>query len=87
MYSRGVAFNFKFACVSPAHTKRFWLLLFISTNALPFPAAAAVNRNGPHQSNNSHGSIQQFNDVGSIFLEPHNQSAQSYCVITQKVEP
>lgn len=39
---------------------------------------------GPHQSNNSHGSIQRR---WQHFLEVHNQSAQSYCVITQKAEP
>lgn len=50
----------------------------------PFAMAAAVNRNGQHQSNNSHGSIQQG---WQHFLEVDNQSAQSYCVIMQKVEP
>lgn len=66
------------------NSSRFWPLLFITISALPFAVAAAVNRNGPHQSDDSHGSIQWR---WQHFLEVHNQSVQSYCVIMQKVEP
>lgn len=70
----------RFPCVSQAFSHYYSSPLAL----FPFAVTAAVNRNGQHQSNNSHGSIQRR---WQHFLEVDNQSAQSYCVITQKVEP
>lgn len=85
MSSGAAAFSVGFPVFHKLSSKRFWPLLFITISALPlFAVAAIMNRTGQHRSNNSHGSIQQR---WQHFLEVDNQSAQSYCVITQKVEP
>ncbi len=62
MYSWAVAFSLGFLVFHKLNSKRFWPLLFITISTVPFAVAAAVNRNGQHQSNNS-----LFSYVGSIF--------------------